>query len=95
MSNTLGVDTIIPYGTGASATIGNTTFRFNSIHANTLWGADTIAKPISEIALLSDIPSSLPANGGTASTISGYASEVFTFTLSDNTTVSKTFLVGE
>ena len=55
------------------------------------------------------IPASLPANGGSASfatsagyatsasyasAISGYASEVWTFTLSDNTTVSKTVLVG-
>lgn len=46
------------------------------------------------VALLTDIPSSLPANGGTASSVSGYASEVWTFTLSDNTSVSKTILVG-
>ena len=40
------------------------------------------------------IPASLPANGGTASYVSGFNLEVWTFTLSDNTSVSKTVLVG-
>ena len=50
------------------------------------------------VALTSDIPSSLPANGGTASAVSGYASEVWTFIVDDgqggSSTVTKTILVG-
>ena len=49
---------------------------------------------LSEIALKTEIPTSLPANGGMASSINGYASEIWTFTLSGGSTVSKTILVG-
>ena len=95
MSSTLGVQSLVPYASGAN--IGNTTMRWNNVYANNIVGYDLISKSVSQLATLSDINalSSIYAPSDYIPTaISGYASETWTFTLSDDTTVSKTILVG-
>ena len=82
------------YPQRSSMVLGGSSIPFEAAHINALYGSDNVSKPVSSIAMLSDIPSSLPANGGMASSVSGYASEVWTFTLSGGSTVSKTILVG-
>lgn len=86
--NALSAGTVIPDITG----LASETYVNNSISA-----LSSVYAPIGNYASQADITalSSVyaPINY-VPSTVSGYASEVFTFTLSDNTTVSKTFLVG-
>ena len=80
-------------------TNGNASYYFSTtgLGSHTIATTDMLSDyaTISAVSsAISDLSSVYAPVGYLPSGVSGYASEVWTFTLSDNTSVSKTILVG-
>ena len=67
-------DNLVPYDEG---NLGLSTSPWYSAYINTLYGTNQVSKPVSQIALLNDIPTSLPANGGNAASLGGQSAAYY------------------